>query len=88
MKAAFTTFFRNTIARAAAALAVFVVFAGLVVIVLDTIENGPAVVWAIGSILTMCVPLLFLAVVIEYLSRIADALEKPGGLGFEDEAGE
>ena len=88
MKAAFTRFFRNSIARAVAALVIFVVFAGFIVIIFDTIEGRAVSVWAIGSLLTIGVPLVLLAVVIEYLSRIADALEKPGALVFEDEAGE
>ncbi len=88
MKAAFTTFFRNSIARSVAVVVVLFVVAGLLLTVLDAVEGRLVSIWAIGSVAMICLPLMLLAVVIEYLSRIADALEKPGALGFEDEAGQ
>lgn len=86
MKATFIRFFRNGIARLVAGLCVLLVFASVFLIVLNMIEGGDAsAIWSIASVIATAMPLLFLAVLIEYLSRIADALEKPGALGVNEE---
>lgn len=85
MKATFRRFFTNRIARAAG-------FLGMVSVLIVVGEFGykvlvgpTPVAWFSLFSMYQAVTLLFLAVLIEYLSRIADALEKPGALGVKEE---
>jgi CBS domain containing-hemolysin-like protein len=80
MKAAFRQFFTNAIARAAAFLAVLIVLivaAELAYVYLIS-EWDPNLFSLL--VLPYAIILLLLAVVIEYLSRIANAMERAAGV--------
>lgn len=88
MKGSLIRFFRNKIALGLAGLTLAMGAWGVALIGFEIIGGNGGLVWSLVNLLTFLTPILLLAVVIEYLSRIAGALEKPGVLGFEDEAGE
>ncbi|MFC4724930.1 hypothetical protein AB6B38_02525 [Glycocaulis abyssi] len=88
MKGSLIRFFRNKVALALAGLTLAMGAWGVALIGFEIVGGNGSLVWSLINMLASLIPILLLAVVIEYLSRIADALEKPGALGFEDEAGE
>lgn len=87
MKAAFRRFFTNSLARAAGFIALLSVLSVLGEIAFVLLTGQTTAAWFSLLILPSGLILLFLAVIIEYLSRIADALDKPGALGVDEEAG-
>lgn len=88
MKGSLIRFFRNKVALALAGLTLAMGAWGVALIGFEVVGGNSSLVWSLINMLASLTPILLFAVVIEYLSRIADALEKPGALGFEDEAGE
>lgn len=88
MKGSLTGFFRNKIALGLAGLTFALAAWGFALAGYEIASGDGSLVWAVITLLSFLTPILLLAVVIEYLSRIADALERPGVLGLEDEAGE
>lgn len=87
MKGSLIRFFRNKIALGLAGLTIALAAWGVALIGFEIIGGNGSLVWSLINLLTFVTPILLLAVVIEYLSRIADALAKPGALGSEDEVG-
>ncbi|MCC5995546.1 MAG: hypothetical protein JJU18_04145 [Oceanicaulis sp.] len=84
MKAAFRRFFTNSIARVAGFIALLSVLFVLGEIGYVLLAGQTSTAWFSFLVLPYSLILLFLAVLIEYLSRIADALDKPGVLGVDE----
>jgi len=84
MKAAFRRFFTNSIARVAGFIALLSVLFVLGEIAYVLLTGQTSAAWFSFLVLPSGLILLFLAVLVEYLARIADALDKPGALGVDE----
>lgn len=88
MKNVAVQFFRSRFALLIFVATLIFALIGVVSISVAVAHGSEDAGWQMSQLVSAITPILLLAVVVEYLSRIADALEKPGVLGFEDEAGE
>jgi hypothetical protein len=78
-------FFSNGLARLFAMLSALYLLAWILITGLNPAGNlAVSVIFSFSSMLTFAAPLMILAVLVEYLSRIADALDKPGALGVDE----